>query len=86
MRHVSKSNVLRSDTSATHFAELCTLAGKADPTNYARLKYLSVREVKAMPADELTASYISWDGCRVHLWVETTRAGNRRFYTRSERV
>lgn len=82
---MSKSNILRSDISATYFTELCTKAGEVDPT-FTRLKYLSVSEVKAMPADELTASYIGWDGSRVHLWVATTRAGNRRFYTRSEPV
>lgn len=80
------SNILRNDISATYFAELCTKAGEADPTSYARLKYLTAREVKALPADELAATYTNWAGSRVHLWVETTRAGNRRFYTRSEAV
>lgn len=87
---MSKSNILRSDTSATHFAEMCTKAGTVDPT-FARLKYLTSREVKAMATDELTwefterthGDYMTY---RTRGWAETTPRGVRKFYVRTERV
>jgi hypothetical protein len=89
MSTMSTSNALRSDVSATYFTEMCTAAGQAD-TTFTHLKYLSVREVKAMPVDELRWEFTRrTQDCmtyRVRGWAEVTPRGVRKFYVRSEQV
>lgn len=88
---MSKSNVLRSDTSATHYAECADRAGAANPARYGHLRYLTVREIKALPAEQCPFEHFwySPSDCRTYVnrgHVETApRSGARKFYVRTER-